>query len=119
VGSVPTNLGNLLDLEWLSLGRNKLGMDLDFLTSLSNCSKLNLLTFVYNQFKGVLPNSIGNLTTQLTGLYFGANQLSGTIPAALENLINLIGLGMEDNLFTGVIPTYFGKFQKMQGLYLS
>ena len=59
------------------------------------------------------------MSTQLTQLYFGTNQISGTIPAALENLINLIALSMEENLFTGVIPTYFGKFQKLQGLSLS
>ena len=79
---------------------------------------MKVLAFIENQFEGVLPNSIGNLSTQLTGLYFGGNQISGTIPATLENLINLISLGMEENLLTGMIPSYFGKFQKMQGIHL-
>ncbi|KAM3731888.1 hypothetical protein ACB098_11G017200 [Castanea mollissima] len=119
VGSVPTNLGYLRDLEFLNLQENKLGRDLDFLTSLRNCSKMNGLSFAANRFEGVLPSSIGNLSTRLTGLYVGGNKISGTIPVALQNLINLIILSMENNLFTGMIPTYFGKFQKMQGLDLS
>ena len=118
VGSIPTNLGYLLDLEVLNLGQNKLGRDLDFLTSLRNCSKMELLSIALNQFKGVSPNSIGNLSTKLNDLYLGGNKISGVIPAALQNLINLISLSMEVNLFTGVVPTYFGKFQKMQGLFL-
>ena len=119
VGSVPTNLGNLLDLRVLDLDTNNLGRDMDFITSLNNCSKLETLAVAENKFEGILPNSVGNLSTKITGLYFGANQISGAIPAALENLINLIVLGMENNHFTGTIPTNFGKFQKMQGISLS
>ena len=80
---------------------------------------MNTLAFEINQFEGILPSSIGNLSTQLTGLYLGGNKISGTIPVALQNLINLIILGMDENLFTGMIPTGFGKLQKMQGLALS
>ncbi|KAK4594902.1 hypothetical protein RGQ29_018581 [Quercus rubra] len=118
VGSVPTNLGYLQDLESLNLNKNKLGRDLNFLTSLKNCSKMNKLSFVENRFEGVLPSSISNLSTQLTEIYLEGNKISGTIPVALQNLINLIGLGMEYNLLTGTIPTSFGKFQKMQKLSL-
>ncbi|KAK7840825.1 putative receptor-like protein kinase [Quercus suber] len=86
--------------------------------SLRNCSKMYYLAFVSNRFEGVLPSSIGNLSTQLTELLLGRNKISGTIPVALQNLINLIVLGMDENLFTGMIPTCFGRFQKMQGLNL-
>ncbi|KAL4597962.1 hypothetical protein ACB092_11G026300 [Castanea dentata] len=119
LGSVPTNLGNLQDLVVLSLGLNNLGRDLDFLTSLRNCSKLEELVLGGNQFEGVLPNSIGNLSTQLNSLYVEDNQMSGTIPETLENLMNLIVLYMDMNLFTGVIPSYIGKFPMMQIFSLS
>ncbi|KAL4621035.1 hypothetical protein ACB092_06G199000 [Castanea dentata] len=119
LGLVPTNLGNLPYLQWLDLSNNYLGRSLDFLKSLTNCSKLDKLDLGTNQFGGVLPIPIGNLSTQLTMLYFGANEISGTIPVTLGNLVNLIGLGMEHNLFTGLIPTIFGKFQKIQALHLN
>ena len=119
MGSVPTNLGNLQDLVVLSLAENHLGRDLDFLTSLRNCSKMEELVLGGNQFEGVLPNSIGNLSTQLNLLYVEDNQISGTIPETLENLMNLIVLYMDMNLFTGVIPSYIGKFPMMQIFSLS
>ena len=100
MGLVPTNLGYLQDLRKLHPSKNKLGRDLDFLKSLRNCSKMNVLAFTENQFEGVLPSSIGNLSTQLTELYLGGNKISGTISVALQNLINLIVLGMENNLLT-------------------
>ncbi|KAJ9178331.1 hypothetical protein P3X46_010222 [Hevea brasiliensis] len=122
VGRVPSCLGNLRSFLWLNVGRNNLGYnstgDLAFLTSLKNCSNLEILDFTFNNFGGILPNSIANLSIQLTSLYFGANQITGTIPEALENLINLIVLSMWDNLFTGVIPSSLGKLRKLQGLYL-
>uniref|UniRef100_A0A2N9HN18 non-specific serine/threonine protein kinase n=1 Tax=Fagus sylvatica TaxID=28930 RepID=A0A2N9HN18_FAGSY len=122
VGQVPTDLGNLLDLQWLGVGQNNLGSnnskDLDFLTSLKNCTKLEILEFSSNNFGGSLPNSIRNLSMQLSKLYLNDNQLSGIIPTAFENFINLTILNMANNLFTGSIPAYFMKFQKLGGLFL-
>ncbi|XP_015570799.2 probable LRR receptor-like serine/threonine-protein kinase At3g47570 [Ricinus communis] len=120
-GQVP-RFGNHQNLLWLEVSQNNLGNnsanDLEFLTSLKNCSNLEILDVGYNNFGGFLPNSIANLSVQLNGLYFGGNQITGIIPEALESLINLMDLGMEDNFFTGVIPSYFGKFQKLQRLLL-
>ncbi|XP_024022659.1 putative receptor-like protein kinase At3g47110 [Morus notabilis] len=121
-GQVPTNLGNLPDLRWLGLGRNILGNNsansLDFIPPLTNCSKLEILGLSENNFGGVLPNSIANLSTRLTKLFLEANQISGSIPTSLENLVNLMILSMWDNRFTGVIPTSLGKLQNLQVLYL-
>lgn len=123
VGQVPTDLGNLLHLWWLGVGRNDLGSnsakDLDFLTSVKNCTKLEMLDFSNNNFGGSLPNSIENLSMQFRALYLDRNKLSGIIPEALENLINLTSLNMARNLFTGSIPSYFTKFQKLEGLALN
>ncbi|KAL5546634.1 hypothetical protein UlMin_006321 [Ulmus minor] len=119
-GKVPTNIGNLFDMRNLNLGGNLLGSnssyDWDFLTSLANCSKLEALDLHSNNFGGALPDSIGNLTSQLRRLYLGSNYIHGRIPSSLENLINLNTLGMEDNLLTGVIPEYLGKFGNLQQL---
>ncbi|KAL5568802.1 hypothetical protein UlMin_025377 [Ulmus minor] len=122
VGPVPTNFGNLLELWVLNLGRNNLGgnssYDLGFLTSLANCSKLKILTLDVNNFGGALPDSIGNLTTQLQSLYLEENYIYGSIPSSLENLINLNTLTMGKNLLKGDIPEHLGKLGKLQLLAL-
>ncbi|KAF7816331.1 putative receptor-like protein kinase [Senna tora] len=123
VGPVPNNLGNLQDLWWLGFGQNHFGSnsskDLAFLTSLVNCSKLEYFDLGSNNFGGVLPATIGNLSTQVTQMYFDFNKIVGSIPDEIGNLINLAVLTMEDNLLTGSIPTSFGNFQKMQVMSLS
>ncbi|KAL1339307.1 hypothetical protein AAHE18_U026300 [Arachis hypogaea] len=122
VGKV-SNLGNLKDLYWLNLNYNHLGsnsaLDLDFITSLVNCTELESLVLSSNNFGGVLPNSIGNLSAQLTEISLDFNQIHGTIPETIANNTNLIDLDLEYNHFTGFIPNFFGKFQKMQLLGLS
>ncbi|KAM4070429.1 hypothetical protein ACB094_12G165100 [Castanea mollissima] len=118
LGSVPTTLGNLLDLHVLDLNHNNLGRSLKFLTYLTNCSKLGNMYLNSNRFGGVLPNSIANLSNQLTQFALGENEISGTIPASLANLDKLIFLSLEYNHFTGIIPASFGRFQKMQALVL-
>ncbi|KAL5143334.1 putative LRR receptor-like serine/threonine-protein kinase [Glycine soja] len=121
-GQVPS-LGKLQNLQILNLSPNNLGNnstnDLEFLNSLTNCSKLQVLSIAYNNFGGQLPNSLGNLSTQLSELALGGNQISGKIPTELGNLINLVLLGLEQSHFEGIIPSAFGKFQKLQLLELS
>ena len=76
IGKVPS-LGNHQHLSEIIFQINNLGGglddDLDFITSLKNCSKLEILSFSSNNFEGHLSNSIGNLSTQLHSLYVGDN----------------------------------------------
>ncbi|XP_057416805.1 putative receptor-like protein kinase At3g47110 [Lotus japonicus] len=123
VGQVPIGIGNLKNILSIAMGRNHLGSnsstDLDFLTSLTNCTNLQVLDLNLNNFGGSLPSSVANFSSQLNQLYIGGNQITGNIPSGLGNLNNLIGLDLEYNLLTGTIPSSFGKFQKMQSLTLN
>ncbi|CAJ2646902.1 unnamed protein product [Trifolium pratense] len=122
VGQVPS-LGKSNDLRWLNLEYNNLGdnstRDLEFLETLTNCSKLRAFSISSNNFGGNLPNFVGNLSTHLSQLYLGGNKISGEIPAELGNLIGLILLTLDYCHFEGVIPTTFGKFEKMQKLSMN
>ena len=118
-GSFPSNMGSLLGLFWLVLNSNHLEKCSPFLLSLTNCSKLQILDIASNQCGGVLPNSISNLSTQLIVLELEFNDISGTIPASLENFVNLILLSLSYNHFTGIIPKTLGKLQNMQSLSLA
>ncbi|XVE68408.1 hypothetical protein DITRI_Ditri09bG0066200 [Diplodiscus trichospermus] len=121
-GPVPNNLGNLKNLQRLTADYNHLGSgktgDLDFLSSLRNCSQLQQLVMHVNRFGGVLPNSITNLSTQLQVVYMGGNQISGSIPEGISNLVSLNGFYMEQNFLTGNLPDSIGKLQNLEGIYL-
>ncbi|XVE68918.1 hypothetical protein DITRI_Ditri09bG0108300 [Diplodiscus trichospermus] len=119
-GSVPENLGHLKNLAFLILDSNKLGMgkagDVDFLSPLANCSQLTFLSIIENSFGGVLPDSVANFSTQLDVFCMGGNQISGSIPEGIGNLVNLTQFDIGVNFLTGTIPTSIGKLQNL-GLF--
>ncbi|KAI5669847.1 hypothetical protein M9H77_19700 [Catharanthus roseus] len=124
-GHVPMNLGNLPNLQRLNLAENLLGgsnnninRDLDFITSLTNCSDLQILSIIGNNFGGKLPQSIGNLSLEIQFIGLGFNNISGNIPISLMRLVNLYTLSMGNNFFTGTIPMNFYKLEHLQVLSL-
>ena len=56
-----------------------------------------------NDLSGTLPPEIWNLVN-LESLYLHTNKLTGSIPSELGNLVNLQRLMLYDNQFTGSIP---------------
>ncbi|KAJ8554099.1 hypothetical protein K7X08_024777 [Anisodus acutangulus] len=83
-GSIPVSFSNLEHLFWLNIWSNHLGYgefdDLKFLDSLANCSNLEYLHIGVNQFGGILPHSIVNLSTHVTKLIITGNRIHGSIP---------------------------------------
>src|SRR3954454_14841655 len=63
-----------------------------------------------NNLSGTLPASIGNLVN-LEYLDFWNNQLSGTIPSSIGNLVNLEDLDLTFNHFSGNIPAAIGNLK--------
>ena len=68
--------------------------------SLANCTELKVFSLEGNCLAGQVPNSVGNLSSQLQYLYMGGNQLSGDLPSGIANLRNLISLQLTGNNFT-------------------
>ncbi|XP_010269667.2 PREDICTED: probable LRR receptor-like serine/threonine-protein kinase At3g47570 [Nelumbo nucifera] len=122
-GPVPDNLGMLPNLYRIQLSENKLGTtdgnDMNFISSLTNSTRLKLIVTDVNHLRGSLPNSMANLSTQLTTLYLADNLIYGSIPSGIGNLFNMEDLNMEFNDFTGKIPKEIGKLHRLQRLYLN
>ncbi|KAJ4850388.1 hypothetical protein Tsubulata_050239 [Turnera subulata] len=123
-GFLPTSIGNLRNLQFLTLENNFLTNDpsspeIDFLTSLANCKALTKLRLEYNLFSGFLPQSIGNLTSNLTDLLMGYNNLVGNLPGELGNLTGLITLSLTSNNLSGAIPPSVAGMGNLQLLDLS
>jgi Leucine-rich repeat (LRR) protein len=112
-GLVPF-FGSLPNLEELDVSYNMLEPgDWSFMTSLSNCSKLTQLMLDGNSFQGILPSSIGNLSSNLEGLWLRNNKIYGPIPPEIGNLKSLSILFMDYNLFTGTIPQTIGNLNNL------
>uniref|UniRef100_A0A453EBX0 Receptor kinase-like protein Xa21 n=4 Tax=Triticinae TaxID=1648030 RepID=A0A453EBX0_AEGTS len=123
-GVIPKCLGaNMKSLLVLFLQSGQLearnDADLDFISSLTNCSMLQYLDLGNNKLEGVLPNSIANLSTNLIILGLANNMLRGNIPEGIGNLVNLQHLHLEDNLLHGKIPESIGNLAILGELYLS
>ncbi|XP_058210562.1 probable LRR receptor-like serine/threonine-protein kinase At3g47570 [Rhododendron vialii] len=120
-GKVRNDFGSLKILYRINLGYNNFetkGSDgLAFLSSLTNCSNLGVVILENGQFGGVLPDSVGNLS--ISYLALGLNQLYGSIPSTIGNLVNIGTLAMNNNQFTGPIPDSIGYLHKLQRLSIS
>ncbi|KAH0650015.1 hypothetical protein KY284_029927 [Solanum tuberosum] len=121
-GMIPNSLGSLTHLQSLSLAINNLMADsrLSFLTSLSNCRDLKIIFLSSNPLYGVLPESIGNLSsTSLLRFRAIDCKIKGEIPKGIGNLSSLLELDLSRNGFTGPIPTTISNLRFLQSLKLS
>ncbi|XP_023768872.1 probable LRR receptor-like serine/threonine-protein kinase At3g47570 [Lactuca sativa] len=114
-GNVPT-FDRLQRLRGFAININKLGNgkldDLNFVSSLANCTKLIRLGFGANSLGGVLPKSMFNFT-QLIDLTVGGNLISGNIPSEIGQLVNIRRLFLFSNQFTGRIPDSIGNLKNV------
>jgi len=114
-GSLPPEIGNLINLTSLKLQKNQL---IGFVPlEIGNLSNLTYLNLHINQLSGSLPTEISNLSN-LTYLNLNTNKLSSIIPSSLGNLSNLTTLILSNNLFTGNIPPELGNLSNLSSLFL-
>ncbi|KAL0314784.1 UNVERIFIED_CONTAM: putative LRR receptor-like serine/threonine-protein kinase [Sesamum angustifolium] len=116
---MPKNLDRLSDLRLLSIWSANIEDDIDFISSLSNCTNLRIIDMFGNFLTGSLPHTIANLSTQLNKLSIGINLIHGTIPSGIGNLIGLSILNLASNLFSAPLPSSIGRLIKLQEIHLS
>ena len=114
-GHIPSELGNLTNLEELDLGKNHLSGQIP--GELGNLNYLTSLLLDENELIGAMPPELGDLR-KLESLLLNENQLTGSIPAELGNLFNLDELHLQDNRLTGSIPAELGNLFNLEELYL-
>jgi Leucine-rich repeat (LRR) protein len=110
-GAIPSEIGNLVKLEWLYLGSNKL---IQIPPEIGNLVKLTRLGLDENQLTQI-PPEIGNLGN-LAHLFFEGNQLT-QIPPEIGNLVKLEWLYLGSNKLTQ-IPPEFGNLLNLSYLNL-
>ena len=114
-GPIPSELGHLSNLTNLILDRN--GLTGPIPAELGNLSNLEFLDLTKNQLTGPIPPELGNLSN-LEFLDLFRNQLTGPIPPELGNLSNLTNLILDNNGLTGPIPPELGNLSNLTKLAL-
>ncbi|PHT80715.1 hypothetical protein T459_13730 [Capsicum annuum] len=119
-GTIPTNLGNFRELHALILNSNQLTNEpreheLQFFNSLADSRMLRYLQVGSNPLNGVLPYSIGNLSSTIEVVYLADAHISGFMPASTGNISGLITLVFQNNNLMGNIPSEIGILKRLQG----
>lgn len=122
-GPIPLNLGSLRGLQVLHFVHNPLGNDrandISFISTLTNCTELQVLSLSRIWIRGVLPSAVGNLSDKLTSLWLNDNHISGVLPVGIANLVGLGYLDLRNNSLSGNIPDSVGRLTNLQELYPS
>ena len=116
LGSIPPELGNLANLEYLALFDNSLTGSIP--PELGRLASLEALSLGGNLLEGTIPPELGNLAV-LESLELAGNHLTGRIPPELGNLTELERLSLGDNLLTGQVPPELGNLVNLTGLDLA
>nr|GMC59470.1 LRR receptor-like serine/threonine-protein kinase RPK2 [Ipomoea batatas] len=84
----------------------------------SSCVSLKLLDASKNQIAGTIPPTVGNLVS-LVSLNLSRNMLQGPIPSNLGLIKDLQYLSLAGNNLSGHIPTSLGQLHSLDSLDLS
>uniref|UniRef100_A0A0D9XTC6 Receptor kinase-like protein Xa21 n=1 Tax=Leersia perrieri TaxID=77586 RepID=A0A0D9XTC6_9ORYZ len=133
-GKIPSSLANASRLSWLQISDNLFGgifplgvgrlrnltgllLDGNLFQSREPKDWLLSLDLGGNQFGGVLPDSFSNLSTSFSFLALGLNEITGSIPKDIGNLIGLQYLYLVNNSFTGFLPSSLGRLKNIGLLF--
>ena len=115
-GTIPSELGSLANLEYLSLRLNELSGAIP--PELGNLANLEELHLSWNELSGAIPPELGDLAN-LQELHLQVNGLSGAIPPELGNLANLTRLRLHYNTLSGAIPPELGNLANLEELQIA
>ncbi|XP_060195245.1 LRR receptor-like serine/threonine-protein kinase FLS2 [Lycium barbarum] len=114
IGDFPSDLCRRLPrLQRLGLNFNMLSGEIP--RSISECSELQVLLLLQNNFIEKIPRELGKLQL-LQILTLGFNKLQGTIPDEIGDLHNLKQMGTEKNALIGLIPLTIFNISSLQVL---
>ncbi|KAK7365029.1 hypothetical protein VNO80_13784 [Phaseolus coccineus] len=78
-----------------------------------------LLNASCNKISGHIPSNISRMCRSLKYLDVSGNQLAGTIPVDLGNVVSLVSLNLSKNQLQGQIPANLGQMKNLKFLSLA
>jgi len=118
-GTIPFELGDLTDLQELSLHGNRIGGPM-FDRLADQWHHLYILDVSENQLTGIIPTSLWTLPT-LRFAYLHGNQFVGSIPQTLPSPASqdFEEIWLHHNQLTGMIPTWWAALTHLDVLSIS
>ena len=114
-GTIPTEIGELPSLEFLSLDSNALKGSIP--TEIGQLRLLQRLDLSQNGLSSSLPHELGNLNN-LELLAISGQSLTGVIPSTFGNFKFLLLLDLSGNYLKGVVPPELGKCKSLLAISL-
>ncbi|KAF8113426.1 hypothetical protein N665_0050s0076 [Sinapis alba] len=112
-GELPVSFAKLLDMQVLDLYTNSLSGELpSYFDKMTQLQKIHLNS---NSFEGRIPKSIGGCQN-LLDLWIDTNTLNGSIPREILQIPSLTYLDLSSNMLTGSFPEEVGKLELLVGL---
>ena len=139
-GKIPDDIGNLTNLQVLSLGENRLygpipksigklkklwflELESSYLGSgfenLLNLTSLRYMMLYLSGLKGTLHDDFGLYFPAMIECVLKGNNFTGKIPSTIGNMKFLKNLNLEDNNFSGKIPKSIGSMPRLQVAFFS
>ena len=134
--TIPRDIGNLSELQVLSLGENTLNgmipksiaklkklwfLDLESVSflrggfeNLYNLSSLRYMHLSLAGLNGTLPDDFGLYFPAMIECLLPGNHFSGSIPSTMGNMTNLWHLNLANNAFSGKLPKSLGSIPMLQ-----
>ncbi|KAL7084113.1 hypothetical protein ACP275_14G204900 [Erythranthe tilingii] len=119
--TIPDWLYSLKDLEFLDLSNNYLQGPLS--SDIANLTSLSTLDLSQNQLSGKIPRGITANLCKMQKLYLFYNNFKGDLSYSFGNMSDcflgsLEHLVLTDNQFSGQLTSQFGEFKSLETLYL-
>lgn len=111
--SIPNEIGSLTLLEDLELSSN--GLLSSIPSSICSLTTLTSLIFVNNYLTNSIPDCIGNLLL-LQYLKLDLHSIAGILPSTIITLTNLFELTISNNQLQGPIPSQIGNLLLLSNL---
>ncbi|KAJ1291632.1 hypothetical protein BS78_02G330300 [Paspalum vaginatum] len=120
-GQIAPEIGNLRQLQFLSLTINSFTNISGMFWNLQRCTDLAALVVSYNFYGEALPDAgwVGDHVRDVRLLMLKNCGMTGQIPLWLSKLQDLNVLGLGGNRLTGPIPSWLGGLKKLYYLDLS